>query len=365
MGILFASVPYFCVEFISTGAKLMNAEAVALEIQEPLKKLTYLEKIRNRLYVEYYISKRSGGKREICVYLCDSKEAQARLKNKLRTLKKNDAELEKLVRAAQELKTVHRKLKELLDRIPLPDCVFGFRKNESIVTCARKHVGKKYVISLDIKDFFPSVTSDMVLRQLKREGFEDTGAWLIARLVAFKGVLPQGAITSPAASNVAFKPYDEKLQKYFEERGFVYTRYADDVTVSTDQEVTDEMIQQIVEETSQIIAPFKWNAKKIKIYGPNEPHYVLGLIVNAKPNVPKQKRRLIRAMVHNFVRKHALPQGEDPIRYKRKLMGKLAYCLFVNPHIESLLELYEELRKFDPNRVSEWKSLYVSEEEGE
>ncbi|MBC7122464.1 MAG: RNA-directed DNA polymerase, partial [Pseudothermotoga sp.] len=232
-------------------------------------------------------------------------------------------------------------------------------------TCARKHVGKKYVISLDIKDFFPSVTSDMVLRQLKREGFEDTGAWLIARLVAFKGVLPQGAITSPAASNVAFKPYDEKLQKYFEERGFVYTRYADDVTVSTDQEVTDEMIQQIVEETSQIIAPFKWNAKKIKIYGPNEPHYVLGLIVNAKPNVPKQKRRLIRAMVHNFVRKHALPQGEDPIRYKRKLMGKLAYCLFVNPHIESLLELYEELRKFDPNRVSEWKSLYVSEEEGE
>jgi len=319
----------------------MTLEDISFKVGIPVQTLTYLEKIRGKLYTDFYVQKHNGKKREINMYLCDSK----------------DQADEKLVEYSKLLKTVHRKLKDLLDEIPLPEMVFGFRKNETIKTCALKHVGKRYLISLDIQDFFPSTRSDQVLNALKAEGWDEMGAWLVARLVAHKGRLPQGAITSPVASNIAFKKYDLALSEYCQKHGFVYTRYADDITLSTDQDISNE-IDQIVSEVESIIAPYKINRAKTKVYEPGEPHYVLGMIVNRKVNVPKPQRRLVRAMVHNFVHKHVIPYGvEDLSKYKRQLMGKLGYCLYVN-RIPSLERLYEELKKFDPNKIKDWKKEY-------
>ena len=127
----------------------MELVGYANRLNLPRKLLTYLEKIRSRLYTDWYLRKKDGSKREISVYVCDSHIA---------------SQLdEKLVEYSKALKLVHRRIKQLLDEtIDLPDCVFGFKKGCSAKTAASKHVGKKYIFSVDIKDYFPSITSDMV-----------------------------------------------------------------------------------------------------------------------------------------------------------------------------------------------------------
>lgn len=322
---------------------LQTIEDVSITLDIPPRTLTYLEKIRYKLYSYFYIKKRDGRLREINPYLCDSSHVSEDLKT--------------FVEYSKLLKTVHRKLNDILRAIEVPQGVYGFVAG--VRDCAIVHSRKKYVISLDIKDFFPSIKSDDVYNALKDEGFGDKAAWLIARLVAYKGRLPQGAITSPAASNVAFKKKDFELIEYCKSHGFDYTRYADDITISTNKDLTDEEINQVISDIAQIIAPLQINEKKTKIMKPTDPHFVMGLIVNHAINVPKYKRRIVRAAVHNFVVKHMIPEGEDPIKYKRKLLGKVSYILYVN-RIPSFEKIAEQLKKFDPNKVSDWQVIQLA-----
>jgi len=320
----------------------MELVGYANRLNLPRKLLTYLEKIRSRLYTDWYLRKKDGSKREISVYVCDSHIA---------------SQLdEKLVEYSKALKLVHRRIKDLLDEtIDLPDCVFGFKKGCSAKTAASKHVGKKYIFSVDIKDFFPSITSDMVQQALMNEGVEQNDVWLIARLVAYKGRLPQGAITSPTVSNVVFKPKDLQILKLCERYGLTYTRYADDLTFSTNEEID---WTQFTTELEQILQPeYRINTKKLKIYGPKQAHYVLGLIVNRKVNTPKNYRRTLRAAVYNYLN-GKIPYGVDPVKYKATLKAKLGYALYVNK-IPSLEKLYKRLRRFDPNKVQEWQHIVV------
>jgi len=317
---------------------------LSIELGIPLKTLTYLEKIRSRLYTRFYLRKSDGSKREINPYLCDSR------------INPYD---EKMRDYSKLLKRVHRGIKDVLTKyIELPDCVFGFRPGCNIKDAVKKHVGKKYLVVLDIRNFFPSTTSDDVYNALVEHGVHTFNAWLIARLVAFHGRLPQGAITSPIASNIAFKKYDLKIIEYAKSNGFTYTRYADDMAFSTDRDLIEEDIKQLISDIAEIIKPYEVKDRKVRWFGPDEPHYLLGLQLNKKINVPKQKRRILRAAVHNYVRKHKVPYGVDPIKYKASLKAKLGYVLFINK-IPSLEKLKEDLLKFDPNEVTEWETIQV------
>ena len=323
---------------------LKTINAVATLLEEEAKRLTFLEKIRNRLYDDYYIKKRKGGKREINKYLYLSKKPL--------DIKPAD---DRLYEASKLLRQVHTKINNrIFKSLEFPESVHGFLPNKSILTAARQHVRKQWIISFDIKDFFPSVKSDYVYDSLvEHYGFGKEAAWLIARLVAYKGRLPQGAVTSPMASNVAFAPIDEKIEKLCKDRGITYTRYADDLTFSFDDESHKDFI---LAEIPKIVsaAGYRINEKKTKIYGPDDEKYVLGYVVTKKLNVNKTKRRNLEAAIYNFVIKHEIPvkYKDDPMKYKRVLMGKANYILNANPDLGRLAKRKELLRKFDPNQYT-------------
>lgn len=114
----------------------------------------------------------------------------------------------------------------------------GFQKsrNLSIYTNANRHVGKKFVFNVDIKDFFPSYNFGRVRGFfIKNRHFElhETVATVLAQIACFQNTLPQGAPSSPIISEFITQSLDYKLQILAKRHRCSYSRYADDLTFST------------------------------------------------------------------------------------------------------------------------------------
>ena len=138
-----------------------------------------------------------------------------------------------------EFKNIQINLKKnFLDTLPLPDCVYGFIKFSSYKQFLIPHIGKEFFLRVDIKDFFHSINNRMIYESFKdyfrmnqsdREEILD----LFIDLVTLNGKLPQGAITSPAVSNIVFRSLDIRIKNYCNRLGITYTRYADDLLFSS------------------------------------------------------------------------------------------------------------------------------------
>lgn len=183
--------------------------------------------------------------------------------------------------------------------------VHGFVKTRDIFSNAKIHVGKKYILNIDLKDFFPSIYYKRIFGLLtKRYNIGPTAAKTISNLVIYKGTLPQGAPTSPILSNMICVGLDKRLSKYAKKNGLEYTRYADDITFSANKKfcfskvynngLTNSILEIIESEN------FKVNPNKIFAQYSSSHQEVTGLVVNEKINVRKKfLRNKIRAELHN------------------------------------------------------------------
>ena len=114
-----------------------------------------------------------------------------------------------------------------------PDHVFGFVPGRSHILAAMKHVGCSWVFSVDIKDFFPSVSAEQVRKCLKEFGYSGTSANIISSVTCLNNSLPQGAPTSPVLSNMVFHEVDFALVELAEKYHANISRYADDIVYSS------------------------------------------------------------------------------------------------------------------------------------
>lgn len=217
------------------------------------------------------------------------------------------------------------------------DVAHGFLKGRSIVTNAKNHVNKAFIINIDLEDFFLNITPKMVMESLPCDGYGLYGGqreisnyeilmrhgepdlpikygrvsgenypgyyrWRtdrIVELVTFKGHLPQGAPTSPMISNFVCVDLDNRLLQYCKEQQITYTRYADDLTFSFDKiskvgEYNSELFKIILE------SGFKPNFKKINYTSKNKRQVVTGVVVNHKLNVPREFHKRVRAILFNW-----------------------------------------------------------------
>ena len=130
-------------------------------------------------------------------------------------------------------------LHNYLSKVSLPPCAVGFRKNESYKSYLTPHIGNTRFLRIDIKDFFPSITEDLVASELayfiSLSTQEETNKiiTLVTDIVIRDGVLPQGACTSPAISNIVMARIDQRILKYCQIFDITYTRYADDLLFSS------------------------------------------------------------------------------------------------------------------------------------
>lgn len=180
----------------------------------------------------------------------------------------------------------------------------GFIDGRNILRNAKPHTNKKYVLNIDLKDFFPSIEFRRVKTVLELNPFNLTGekerlAFVIANIVTFNSYLPQGAPTSPIISNIVTQRLDRKITKLCIKARIRYSRYADDLTFSSNTDVfNDDFIQKI----TRIIEGenFKVNLEKTRIRSSMERQQVTGLVVNQKVNVKREYLQTVRAMLNNW-----------------------------------------------------------------
>ena len=237
--------------------------------------------INNPTYKFYQVEKKKGGKREIYA--------------------PND-----------ELKKVQKKLNYYLQASYLcikPEEAHGFVINPgylgakcNIVENARVHTHKKYVLNIDLKDFFSNISGKQVWSIFSSHPFNynEQISTALTLLTTYEGKLPTGAPTSPVISNVVCLKLDAELKEFCSEHLLNYSRYADDLTFSTESPISDDILLDIINLIKN--NGFFINEKKLRVRSSNRKQIVTGIIVNEKVNVDRTLLRKIRAMLHDFSR---------------------------------------------------------------
>ncbi|MBU3661512.1 MAG: RNA-directed DNA polymerase [Flavobacteriales bacterium] len=245
------------------------------------------------------------------------------------------------------LKLLQQKLNRHLQGVYLnlkPTCAKGFVINPpgsslkaNIVENALPHVAKKYVLNMDIRDFFTSISDKQIYHLFKSSPFDFSPqiAAAFTYLVTVDDCLPQGAPTSPILSNFACRSLDEKLMEFANHHQLNYTRYADDLTFSSDIPFTKEQIATIKKTLRE--EGFEPNEKKFRLRTSNKKQLVTGLVVNEKVNVDRKMLKRVRAILHdlrlngaskaaqNFFKSESKPNETDILLFFKKLRGMIDF----------------------------------------
>lgn len=179
----------------------------------------------------------------------------------------------------------------------------AFEPGCSVKQNASVHCGKPVVISLDIKNFFPSLRYDLVLSLFKRYVSEDQIAVMFSKFCTLYGHLPQGSVASPHISNLIMCDFDANIYKYCVMHDLSYTRYADDLTFSgnPDNGEISELIHLCREELKKLC--LRLNNDKIRVQRTGMRQEVTGVVVNSKINAPREARRALRQKMY-YLNKH-------------------------------------------------------------
>lgn len=110
----------------------------------------------------------------------------------------------------------------------------GKRKGSPLVHCAEKHKNNLYVLKMDLKNFYPSIKREKVFYQFTNIGYNKEVSNLLTNACVYHGRLPQGAVTSAYMANLICRKMDNRIAGYCNKRNIMYTRYADDMTFSSD-----------------------------------------------------------------------------------------------------------------------------------
>ena len=204
----------------------------------------------------------------------------------------------------------------------------GFFKGKSIKTNAFQHRNKRYVLNIDLKNFFDSIHFGRVQGFfLKNDYFKlPKVATIIAQLTCYNGKLAQGAPTSPIISNLICQILDYRILKLCKKYRLMYTRYADDLTFSTNNKAFSEAYTLFLDELSNIVndSGFAINTEKTHFQEFNKRQTVTGLSVNKKINVQNEFYKKTRSMANTLYRtdKFTIDGKEGTIN---KLEGRFSF----------------------------------------
>lgn len=236
-------------------------------------------------------------------------------------------------------------LSEILGKIPCHPCAKAYIKKHSLKDNAKFHRNQEKLLKIDIKDYFPSLKTERVYFFFQSLGYTKTLSGLFANLCTLSGGLPQGAPTSPYLSNLLTRPLDQQIYEYCRDNGALrYTRYADDISISGSFD-SREVILKIYDTIER--NGLKPNKEKTHVIGSHMQQNVTGIVVNKKLQVPKNYRKRIRLDVY-YIKKFGIDEHvkrvstntsvNDASRYLQQLLGRIAYCLQINPKDDEMRE---------------------------
>jgi RNA-directed DNA polymerase len=257
----------------------------------------------------------------------------------------------------RRLKFLQRQLATLLDQLyRVRDPVHGFVLTRSVKTNAEAHGQRRFVINLDLKDFFPTITANRISGLLRALDVNDRVAEIVARLCCLNDYLPQGAPTSPVLSNMICYRLDTELLQIAKGARAIYTRYADDISFSSYQPPTplfEGALPAVGRFSPDVLAPrlreafqsngFTINPEKAHYADRNSRRIITGVKINAGLNVDRPYVRYIRAVLHSI---ETLGSNDAQAKYAAKggkgslaahLRGKISYIAYLKGAQDSVV----------------------------
>lgn len=205
------------------------------------------------------------------------------------------------------VKVIQIQIRELL-RYPaeelLHDSCHGYRVGRSARTNATPHSGRLHLQKFDIADFFPSTTHAMVMNMLEDLGFDAESSRLLADLSTLRDSLPMGSPSSPVISNLMLASFDEELASEASRVGVTYTRYADDMTLSSDKPFNmSRVVQDLTTDRG-----YRLSQRKSVSSRRGQATTVTGLVVwDGPPRLPKRFRSRLQTELH-YIELHGIEQ---------------------------------------------------------
>lgn len=254
-------------------------------------------------YRSFSIPKKSGGKRKIDEPLPDLKYVQKWI------------------------------LDNILSKIPVSKYSKAYVKGLNLKHNAKFHRKQPYVVTMDIKDFFPSIHISRIIKTFDTCGYSHPLSCFMAHLCCLNDGLPQGAPTSPYLSNIIMQDLDEDFGEYAFSHSIRYTRYADDLTFSG--LLNPQELICYVSNTVWAYG-FSVNSKKTRVLRGNNRQVVTGIVVNSHMQITREKRKRIRQEIY-YIKKYGLNSHLEHIKevrahYLEHLLGQVNHALFVNPN---------------------------------
>ncbi len=305
---------------LSTPAEV--AQAMGITIPKLRWLAFHAQSTRTSNYINFQIPKKSGGMRTISAP------------------KKNLAQCQQWIFA------------NIFNKTNTHPAAHGFVPGRSTVSNAANHSQSKILINCDLKDFFPGITFPRIRGLFQKMGYSPAVATILAlictepprRKVDYAGksffvasgprALPQGSCCSPAISNLIAHRLDLRLAAMAEKLGWRYSRYADDISFSTDRDDQNTMVGYILARIRHIVQDenFSINKDKTRILRPSAAQLVTGIVVNERPGVPRKQVRRIRAILHRARHEGLTAQNKHNIpNFEAWLGGMIAYITMVNP----------------------------------
>lgn len=218
--------------------------------------------------------------------------------------KKASGKWRRIRQPSKELKAVQAWiLRNILEKIPTGKYATGYVKGKNIYDNVLPHCSNRYFISLDLEEFFPSISAKRIMKKFSIIGYSNRASYILSRLCTCERKLPQGAVTSPALSNWIASQLDRRIGGYAAKVNAVYTRYSDDITLSSNNRV---LLRKSLSRIIKIIKRehFTPNLSKLRLLGPGKRCSITGLIKHDTEehfSVGNKKKRQMRAIMHHYV----------------------------------------------------------------
>ncbi len=279
-------------------------------------------------------------------------------------LPKKTGGVRRILQPSRDLKAVQAwVLRSVLEQLSPHEAATAFRRGVGLRDNALPHVGASAVLSVDLEDFFPSVPAARVAAFFASLGYSAYAVHSLTSLCTLHGGLPQGAPSSPALANLICRRLDLRVSGLAGARGLVYTRYADDLTVSgySASGVSGALrpIREIVESEG-----FRLNEAKTRIAGIGRRRAATGLVIREDSvGVSRVGRRRVRAIICNYLMGHA---GEGApgfdARKRNVVLGHLGALKAADPESHSgMIEYVERVQEKAARRGLLKEHFLVSE----
>lgn len=262
----------------------------------------------------------------------------------------------------------------ILKKLPIEeDVVFSYRKDVNTKDCLTPHIKSNFFYTTDIVNFFPSISRNVIKRNLYKDIYDisylnknDLEKYFnrILEFITINDKLPIGFPTSPYISNYIMRDNDLKIKEFCSKNNLTYTRYADDIIISSVEDINKsyitDKIKKIFEEDEN---HFELNIAKTKVLTRKHKITILGLTINSENKIT------VDNSVKNDIEIGIFLLSRDKIKFanyfktnetsaKRILAGKISYATHIEPeYLHKIVKKYGLSIINDILKVIKWNYL--------